>query len=282
VNFLAWSPDGQRILTGAADGGVEIWDSASGECLLNLAGHGDATQDPVWSLNHVVTGVAWSPDGRRALTCGRDRRAVIWDTATGEALTVFTGQEFFWGAWSPDGTRVVLVDQFSYRGPVRIWNAQTGEPLLSLLPDDFGYGTSAVAWSPDGARIVTFSLDEVGRLWDAETGALCGTFVAESFSLVAQWSPSGARFLVGGSCGVRVWDAATLQQVATYPAGKGTSSGSWSPDGTAIAIGYTNGDLKVYPAWESLEDLVAYAKEHCVLRDLTPEERVRFGLSEAR
>jgi hypothetical protein len=53
---------------------------------------------------------------------------------------------------------------------------------------------------------------------------------------------------------------------------------SWSPDGTAIAIGYFDGDLKVYPAWQSLEELVAYAKDCCVLRHLTPEERTQFGL----
>jgi WD40 repeat protein/DNA-binding SARP family transcriptional activator len=280
VNFLAWSPDGERILTGAGDGGVEIWDSSSGELLLALAGHGDADQDPVWSLNHVVMGVAWSPDGQRALTCGRDRRAVVWDTATGAALTVFTGQEFFWGAWSPDGRRVVLVDQFSYGGPVRIWDAETGEPLLTLLADDFGYGTSAVAWSPDGARIVTFSTDRVGRLWDAETGAQKGTFEVELWSFVAQWSPSGERFLIGGIDGIRVWDAATLQRIASYSCGEGDCTATWSPDGTAIAIGYTNGDLKVYPAWQSLEALIAHAKAHCVLRELTPEERARYGLPE--
>jgi len=77
-----------------------------------------------------------------------------------------------------------------------------------------------------------------------------------------------------------VWDAATLERVGFYPAMGREATASWSPDGTAIAISYLNGDLKVYPAWESLEDLVAYAKAHCVLRDLTPEERAQFGLPE--
>jgi len=97
----------------------------------------------------------------------------------------------------------------------------------------------------------------------------------------AEWSPSGERFLVGSLSGVHVWDAASLQKIITYPAGN-KLWGSWSPDGTAIALAYANQDLRVFPAWQSLEELVAYAKEHCVLRDLTAEERAQFGLPERR
>ena len=150
--------------------------------------------------------------------------------------------------------------------------------MLTLLPDDFTFGISAVAWSPDGSRIVAFSDDRLGRVWMAQTGELVGTFLAEVWDFVAQWSPSSGRFLVGGRHGVRVWDATTLQQVAAYPHAGDNSTGTWSPDGDAIAIGYTDGSTKVFPAWQSLEELITYAKEHCVLRELTAEERTRFGL----
>ena len=83
--------------------------------------------------------------------------------------------------------------------------------MLTLLPDDFTFGISAVAWSPDGSRIVAFSDDRLGRVWMAHTGELVGTFLAEVWDFVAQWSPSSGRFLVGGRHGVRVWDATTLQ-----------------------------------------------------------------------
>jgi hypothetical protein len=33
-------------------------------------------------------------------------------------------------------------------------------------------------------------------------------------------------------------------------------------------------------AWQSTEDLIAYARECCVMRELTPEERQQFGLPE--
>jgi len=36
--------------------------------------------------------------------------------------------------------------------------------------------------------------------------------------------------------------------------------------------------IGLYPTWLTKEDLVAYAKECCLVRELTPEEREVFGL----
>jgi hypothetical protein len=50
-----------------------------------------------------------------------------------------------------------------------------------------------------------------------------------------------------------------------------------------VAIGTTEGNkgrLQVFPAWHSVEELIAYAREHCVFRELTTEERQLFGLPE--
>jgi hypothetical protein len=34
----------------------------------------------------------------------------------------------------------------------------------------------------------------------------------------------------------------------------------------------------MFPAWQSTEDLIDFAKECCIVRELTEEERERFGL----
>jgi hypothetical protein len=55
---------------------------------------------------------------------------------------------------------------------------------------------------------------------------------------------------------------------------------NWSPDGKyIIAGGYFNPPV-VRRAWQSTEELIAYAKECCVARELMPEERQQFGLPE--
>ena len=124
--YMDWSADGTRVAMTYLDGGVEILNSSTGEATHIIPGHvGEAV------------GVAWSPDDRRLLTCGRDGRAVVWCVLAGDALVEIAGQDFYWGAWSPDGTRIVLTDHHSHHGPVRIWDSFTGEALLTLLPDDF-------------------------------------------------------------------------------------------------------------------------------------------------
>jgi hypothetical protein len=55
----------------------------------------------------------------------------------------------------------------------------------------------------------------------------------------------------------------------------------WSPDGSQIII---SGDGFIEPLimrmWSSADELIAHAYECCVSRELSPEERTRFGLSE--
>jgi HEAT repeat protein len=45
-----------------------------------------------------------------------------------------------------------------------------------------------------------------------------------------------------------------------------------------IVTGGYNSLLRVFPAWQSLEALLDYAREHCAVRELTDAERELFGL----
>ena len=270
MNAIAWSPDGTRILTLTSptfgtNGELEIWDATTGTSLGKLAEDCGG-----WEAR-------WSPDGRRIVTYGFGAPATVWDVETGEIVTRNTGHDPWSADWSPDGTRLVSGETWT-AGPVRIWDPETASTLRTLLPDDFPYGTAAVAWSPDGTQIVAFDGEGNGRIWAAESGELHGELVGPSNLFGAEWSPDGSRILVGSSSGVRVYDTTTMKEILTYPTSY-LAWGSWSPDGASIAITTFDGDLKVYPAWQSLEELIAYAKAHCVLRELTPEERARYGLA---
>ena len=54
---LAYSPDGTRPATEGAGGVINLWNTVTGEKQVTLAGHEDA-----------ITGVAFSPDGKRVAT----------------------------------------------------------------------------------------------------------------------------------------------------------------------------------------------------------------------
>ncbi len=68
--------------------------------------------------------------------------------------------------FSPDGKRIATA---SSDKSVKVWNAATGEQLLSL--EGHGDTVWSLEFSPDGRRIATASWDGQVRAWDAETGA---------------------------------------------------------------------------------------------------------------
>jgi WD40 repeat protein/DNA-binding SARP family transcriptional activator len=268
VGSVAWSPEGSRLLTTANDGVARLWDATTGEALLTLPGHGA----------EMILSAAWSPDGTRILTYSQDGSAKVWDADTGELHVTFTEHNPFAASWSPDGSLIVTSDEFSEIGSAKIWDAASGEVLRDLFPKDFRFGVSGAAWAPDGARIVTFSEDKLGRIWDANTGEELLIFAGLSGASGAMWSPEGDRFLIGGLGGaIKAFDALTGEELVNYDIGM-PAEASWSPDGKHIAVSDWEGNLKILPAWQSLEELIAYAYQCCVFRELTPDERQLFGL----
>ncbi len=93
----------------------------------------------------------------------------------------------------------------------------------------------SAAFSPDGKRIVTASLDKTARVWDVETGKQIGEpLVHESAVWSAAFSPDGKRVVtVVPERSVRLWDAETGRQIGP-PLGRWDRSAAFSPDGKRI------------------------------------------------
>ena len=183
-------------------------------------------------------------------------------------------------AWSPEGDRIVTAN---WDDTATVWDAATGAELLTLSGFD---GTVTFAlWSADGTRIITHSDDGVGRVWDATAssptyGEELVTFTGHTGSVRGMSvSPAGDRTVTGGYDGtVRVWDINTGAELARYSLGGMVYSVDWSPDGTRIVVSSSEGTAKVLPAWQTTQELIDHARECCVIRELTDEEREQFGL----
>jgi WD40 repeat protein len=65
---VKWHPTRPYLLSAGLDRTVRAWDGRGGACLVVWTGHADA-----------VLGLAVSPDGAFAASCGDDRRALVWD-----------------------------------------------------------------------------------------------------------------------------------------------------------------------------------------------------------
>jgi eukaryotic-like serine/threonine-protein kinase len=107
----------------------------------------------------------------------------------------------------------------------------------------------SAAFSPDGTRIVTVSMDGTARVWDANTGASLAELNGHT-SLVtsAAFSPDGTRIVTASMDGTaRVWEAANggiLAELNGHTAQ--VTSAAFSPDGTRIVTASMDGTARVW------------------------------------
>ena len=107
------------------------------------------------------------------------------------------------------------------------------------------------AVSPDGARIVSASIDETLKLWDAATGAELRTLSGHTDGVWGcAFSPDGA-FVVSASWDntLKLWDAATGRELRTLSGHTGAVYGcAVSPDGAFVVSASGDNRLKVWDA----------------------------------
>ena len=155
-------------------------------------------------------------------------------------------------AWSPDSRRVATGSDDG----VRVWDAVTGENVLSL---EHGHKVWSVAWLPDGSRIATGS-DGV-RVWDAVTGENVLSLKHDYRLGLVVWSPDGSRIATSSTFDdVQVWDAVTGENVLSLKHGYRVESVAWSPDGSRIATGSDDGVW----VWDAVteENVLSLKRDH--------------------
>ena len=153
---MAFSPDGQIVLTGSHDNTARLWDAATALPVGRPMVHPGE-----------VAAVAFSPDrqGRPDREPGQDGAALGRRDRPAGCSTAGSGP-----------TRAINVRRLQPRRKIiltgsnghsaRLWDAATGRPIGRPLPHPDQI--KAVAFSPDGKTILTGSYDRTARLWDAD------------------------------------------------------------------------------------------------------------------
>jgi WD40 repeat protein len=118
----------------------------------------------------AIWAVALSPEGKYALSGRNTGGVALWDVAGGKKVRDFLGHTASAEAvaFSPDG-RFAVSSGVHADGTVRLWNVQTGKEVRRLR-HPAPQTVFALAWLPDGKRIVTCDHDRSIRLWNAATG----------------------------------------------------------------------------------------------------------------
>jgi hypothetical protein len=191
-----------------------------------LTGHTDA----VWC-------VALSPDGRRAVSGGKDRSLRLWEVETGHEVRVLPiqAQEVRAAAFAPDGKHFLFASGVA----LRLWDADGGAEAVR-----FSGHTDAVrcvTFTPDGGRVVSAGDDRTVRIWDARTGKELQRFARHTGGVACvALSPDGALALSGGrDQTLRLWEVRSGREVRqlTVPRGQ-VLSVAFAPDGQQAVSGH--------------------------------------------
>jgi WD40 repeat protein/transcriptional regulator with XRE-family HTH domain len=275
---VAFSPDGQTVLTGSIDNTLKLWDVLTGNCLQTFLGHTDG-----------VRSVAYHPDGKMIASGSIDRTVKLWDISSGKCWqTLAEHQAMILAlAFSPDGS---ILTSASMDRTLRLWEVNSGHCLRIL--SGHHKPVWSLAYSPDGTTIVSGGDDHAVKFWDTATGQCIKTWQGNSNAMTSVACPTKvatesaltqrlkgppphtlnrsfvkakpAYLLASGSedHNIRLWDIHTQKCCRTLRGHKGrVVSLQYSPDGQTLFSGSWDGTAKLWDVstGECLETFYGHA-----------------------
>jgi len=200
VPGVAYSPDGRMIATMSPRQEVKLWDANSGALLRTLIG-----------VDDFGGRVIFSPDGS-ILAGAYPTQVVVWDVASGEMITILSGE-------SQEGVA------------------------------GYNVGVGQISFSPDGKYLATANMDGISTIWDVRTSSkILSLLAVETLPPKAiEYSPDGRLLANGGDAGiVWVWDAKQGIELFSLELGGILHALSFSPDGNYLAAASEDGGIKVW------------------------------------
>ena len=285
--WAAFSPDGQRVVTVAADGTVQVCETETGRRILLLR------------YPAAVKSAEFSPDGRYIVTACWDYTARITDASTGELVYSTlkqSGKFLMYAAFSQDGHEVLTVNAngiicaWDLASPVKHRQAegqmlasQDGHRLCTIQSTNINVFDPAhpahackivvdavpeAMLNKDGSRLITLSetllstnRTTVAQLWETESGtALSPQFLTHSAPTNAFLSDDGQRLATWSTNQMTVWDALRGRSLYSLTHSNAVSGkgGCFSPDGNWLA---TISAHNVY-LWNAVNGTIKWVLSH--------------------
>ena len=114
-----------------------------------------------------VTSAVYSPDGRRIVSCSRDKTIRVCSAYNFKPIEKFPMRHMDVVnavSCSPNGR---MIASASNDRTIRIWNINTGKQIGKPLRGH-SYSVTSVRYFPDGERIISGSFEEI-RVWNLKT-----------------------------------------------------------------------------------------------------------------
>lgn len=240
VTTVAFSANGQRLLTGSWDKSVKVWDVATGRALSTISSKGGGLQTS--ALSH---------DGRLIAAEDANNNIKIWNSATGDEIRTVKGDRSPWDkswvysiAFSPDDQ---LLAAALDNKTVQLWEVTSGSVVQTLMGSSRAF--IYVAFSPDGRLLATGGGPKTIDLWDVATGNLVRTLKGHRQDIYAvAFSPDGRRLASGSKDKtLKLWDVASGRELQTLTGHQGfVTSLAFSVNGRWLASGSWDKTVKIW------------------------------------
>jgi WD40 repeat protein len=200
VLALAFTPDGQGLISGGFDGFLKLWKVPQCKLTRTLA-----------NLYSAANAVAVTPDGALAISGSGFLHGdlKLWPLPTGEPSRNLSGHErsVTTLAVSDDGTLLASAGG----GALRLWSLPQGQPLKTIAT---GTGCTSLAFVPGGKFLACASNDKVIRLWSVPDGKAQNPLTGHRGKVQALAVAPGndqALYSADDEGNLLVWDLKTCQ-----------------------------------------------------------------------
>ena len=230
VKSVAFSPQGNKVVSGSLDGAIRVWNATSGSCVAEYRGH-----------SGPVECTRFSPDGTRILSSSADRTIRLWDASI---EGVWGSKDYVMTVQIPNDVDHIVSG--STNGKVALWKTSDGSLVYEI---DVHQGIiHYMALTDDDKLVASASADRTISILNMHNGSNVARLEGHTDEVNTVQFSSDGTLLVSASqdAQVKIWDMSTKKPKRSLTHSTGVGVATFSPDDKLICSGTLDGAIHIW------------------------------------